>query len=85
MIIIYHLDEKNGIPFAQLLFEKGYNNIFLVSGGIYNKFIVRKLFERNINFNIFFFNKFEGIEDFIKEHRDYCEGKDIPMMKKSCN
>jgi hypothetical protein len=61
LIIIYHLDEKNGIPFAQLLFEKGYNNIFLVSGGIYNKLIVRKLFERNNNFNIFFLINFKEL------------------------
>lgn len=33
MIIIYHLDEKNSIPFGQLLFEKGFNNIYLLTGG----------------------------------------------------
>jgi hypothetical protein len=35
MIIIYHLDEKSSIPFGQLLFEKGYNNIYLLTGGYF--------------------------------------------------
>ncbi len=34
MIIIYHLDEKNSIPFGQLMFERGFNNVFLLTGGI---------------------------------------------------
>ena len=34
MIILYHFDERNGIPYANLLFEKGYDNVFLLSGGI---------------------------------------------------
>jgi hypothetical protein len=33
MIIIYHLDEKNSIPFGQLMFERGFNNVFLLTGG----------------------------------------------------
>jgi hypothetical protein len=40
LIIVYHVDEKNGIPYAQLLFEKGYNNIFLISGGHFNIFFI---------------------------------------------
>lgn len=53
MIIFYHLDEKASIPLGQLLFEKGFNNIFLLTG---------------------------GVEDFIKDHRDLVEGKDIPIF-----
>eukprot|EP01016_Furgasonia_blochmanni_P036122 TRINITY_DN4081_c0_g1_i1.p1 TRINITY_DN4081_c0_g1~~TRINITY_DN4081_c0_g1_i1.p1 ORF type:complete len:266 (-),score=67.11 TRINITY_DN4081_c0_g1_i1:277-1074(-) len=34
LMIIYHNDEKNGIPSAQLFFEKGYDNIYLLSGGL---------------------------------------------------
>jgi len=33
-VIIYHIDEKHGIPYANALFEKGYDNVFLISGGI---------------------------------------------------
>lgn len=34
MIIVYHNDERNGIPYAGLLFQKGYDNIYFLSGGI---------------------------------------------------
>ena len=34
MIIVYHNDERNGIPFAQRLFEKGFDNVYFLSGGI---------------------------------------------------
>lgn len=34
MIIVYHSDERNGIPYASLLFQKGYDNIYFLSGGI---------------------------------------------------
>lgn len=34
MIILYHFDEKNGIPSATLFAEKGFENVYLVSGGI---------------------------------------------------
>ena len=34
MIIIYNFDEKHGMPFAQLFAEKGFENVFLLSGGI---------------------------------------------------
>ncbi len=34
MIILYHSDERNGIPYANLLFQKGYDNVFFLSGGI---------------------------------------------------
>ncbi|EAS01972.2 rhodanese-like domain protein (macronuclear) [Tetrahymena thermophila SB210] len=38
LIIIYHSDERNGIPIAQKLAEKGFENVFLLSGGI-EKFV----------------------------------------------
>jgi centrosomal protein CEP41 len=34
MIIVYLHDEKLGIPVANQLFERGFENIFLLSGGI---------------------------------------------------
>jgi len=34
LIIVYHLDERNGIPHANLMAQKGYENIYLLSGGI---------------------------------------------------
>lgn len=34
MIIVYHNDERNGVPYAGLLFQKGYDNIYFLSGGI---------------------------------------------------
>lgn len=33
LIIIYMLDERQGVSQAQLLCEKGYDNVFLLSGG----------------------------------------------------
>jgi len=34
LIIIYHLDERNGIPFANSMAQKGYDNVYLLTGGI---------------------------------------------------
>lgn len=34
LIIIFHLDEKSGIRVANHLFQKGYDNIYLLSGGV---------------------------------------------------
>jgi len=34
LIILYGLDEKEGIPIAKLFNEKGYDNIYLLTGGI---------------------------------------------------
>jgi centrosomal protein CEP41 len=34
LIIVYHEDEKNGVSYASVLYEKGFDNIFLVTGGI---------------------------------------------------
>lgn len=34
LIIIYHEDEKNGVSLATVLYEKGFDNIYLLSGGI---------------------------------------------------
>jgi len=33
LIIVYHSDERNSIPFATQFFEKGYENVYLISGG----------------------------------------------------
>ena len=35
IIIVYHKDEKNGMSIADLLTSKGFNNIYLISGGFY--------------------------------------------------
>ena len=34
MIILYHYDERNGIPYANTFFQKGYDNVYFLSGGI---------------------------------------------------
>lgn len=34
IIIVYHFDEKKGIDYVNELFEKGYDNLYLLSGGI---------------------------------------------------
>ena len=34
MIIVYRNDERSGVPYAALLFQKGYDNIYFLSGGI---------------------------------------------------
>jgi hypothetical protein len=34
IIIVYHFDEKHGIDYAKELHEKGFDNIYLLSGGI---------------------------------------------------
>ena len=34
IIVVYHFDEKKGIDYAKQLFEKGYDNVYLVSGGV---------------------------------------------------
>ena len=33
MIIVYHTEEKKGIPHITVLFEKGFDNIFQLTGG----------------------------------------------------
>ena len=33
MIIMYHTDERNGIPYANNFFQKGYDNVYFLSGG----------------------------------------------------
>ena len=33
-IIIYNFDERTGIPVASIFYDKGYDNIYLMSGGI---------------------------------------------------
>lgn len=34
IIVIYHFDEKKGIEYANNFAEKGFENIYLLSGGI---------------------------------------------------
>ena len=34
LIIIYMADERKGTPVAQVFFEKGYENVYLLSGGL---------------------------------------------------
>lgn len=34
MIILYHNDERNGVPYANALFQKGFDNVYFLSGGI---------------------------------------------------
>lgn len=34
LIIIYHSDERNSVPIGQQFFEKGYTNVYILSGGI---------------------------------------------------
>lgn len=48
-------DERKGTQAAQLLNEKGYENVFLLSG---------------------------GIEDFVEDFPELCEGKSVPASKK---
>jgi len=33
-IIIYNFDERTGVPIAKMFYDKGYDNIYLMSGGI---------------------------------------------------
>ena len=34
IIVVYHFDEKAGIDYAKEMFEKGYDNVYLLSSGI---------------------------------------------------
>ena len=34
IIVVYHFDEKPGMDYATQLYEKGYDNLYLLSGGI---------------------------------------------------
>ena len=34
LIVVYHEDDKSGATFAKVLHEKGYDNIYLLEGGI---------------------------------------------------
>ena len=55
LIIIYMLDERSGTASAKLLYEKGYDNVYLLSG---------------------------GIEEFLINHQDLIEGKNVPDLLK---
>jgi len=34
LIVVYHLDERSGIPHANSMSQKGYENVYLLNGGI---------------------------------------------------
>jgi centrosomal protein CEP41 len=34
IIVVYHFDEKKGISYVTQFVEKGYENVYLLSGGI---------------------------------------------------
>ena len=34
MLVVYHEDERHGILQSRIIFEKGFDNIYLLSGGI---------------------------------------------------
>lgn len=34
IIVLYHLDEKRGIDYTTQLFEKGFDNLFLLNAGV---------------------------------------------------
>lgn len=34
IIVLYHFDEKKGIEYVNQFYEKGYDNVYLLSGGI---------------------------------------------------
>lgn len=51
LIILYAWDERPGVESAQKLCNRGFENVFLLSG---------------------------GLEDFIKSHYDYLEGRSLP-------
>ena len=34
IIVVYMYDERSGTHYAKILFEKGFDNVFLLSGGI---------------------------------------------------
>lgn len=56
LIVIYMNDERKGTAVAKVFFEKGYENVYLVSG---------------------------GIEQFLEEFPELCDGKAVPQPKKS--
>jgi len=34
IIVVYHFDEKHGIQYVTELYEKGYDNLYLLSAGV---------------------------------------------------
>lgn len=54
MIICYHNDERNSITNCQLLFQKGFDNIYMLTG---------------------------GLEEFVKNHTDFCEGPGLAKIR----
>jgi len=55
LIIIYHNDERNGVTFGNLMSQKNYENVYLLTG---------------------------GIEAFVENFSQYCEGKKVPAPMK---
>jgi len=62
------LDERNGIPLANLMCQKGYENIYLLSSGLF-------LWELNLTI-------FIGVEGFLEQYPQYVEGKKVPVIVK---
>lgn len=56
LIVVYMNDERKGVLAAQQLYEKGYENTYLLSG---------------------------GIDQFLEEFPELCEGKAVPKPKKA--
>ena len=34
MLVVYHSDERHGVLQSKVIFEKGFDNIYLLSGGL---------------------------------------------------
>jgi centrosomal protein CEP41 len=35
LLVIYHEDERHGMLLARIIFEKGFDNLYLLSGGLH--------------------------------------------------
>ena len=68
IIVVYHFDEKAGMEYAKELYEKGYDNVYLLSSGIegFGQTIQDGL-EGN---NVPVFEKKEEIKMFKKKRQD---------------
>ena len=36
MLVVYHDDERHGILQSRIIFEKGFDNVYLLSGGLFS-------------------------------------------------
>ena len=68
IIIVYHFDEKKGIGYVNELYEKGFDNIFLLSGGI--EAFGQEVGEGLEGANIPLFGKKEEVRKFKKTRVD---------------